>query len=178
VWADGLRYSTPELDDNRAEILPMLRYRRDLSQIVVHVEDRDVIAPRREVVGCNDEDLLSEAMERQNHTRKLMARTTDEAPTLENAPDSPNSAAGPAGETKALNVEHDASNVSSPDPATAIPPQEEQVSGFGCQVSGEEQDDPVTEEISTTAYFARRRRVSRVPDPESREEGVGFADLE
>jgi hypothetical protein len=79
------------------------------------------------------------------------------------------------------------SNVPDVFPAIANPPQESSdEDGSEWRVASEEQELDSHPEISSMEWMARRRRLSRIPSPESRvaspesrdEEGVGFADLE
>jgi len=76
-WRDGLRYSAPLLCDYQGEKLPMLRYRRDTSRIIVEIDRATIVAERRIPVGRNDPERCAEENRKLNHQRKLMARSRD-----------------------------------------------------------------------------------------------------
>ncbi len=71
-WRDGLRYSSDALISHPGEIVPMLRYWRDTSQILVDLDGELVTASLRATVGRNMPELLSEESEKQAAIRKAI----------------------------------------------------------------------------------------------------------
>jgi hypothetical protein len=83
-WRDGLRYWSSALIGHPGEIVPMLRYRRDTSKILVDLDGELVTAERRAIVGRNTPELLEQESERQASTVKGIREGRLAAPAISN----------------------------------------------------------------------------------------------